>query len=484
MEGFWRWSVDGDRHALGAFLAVRGIAVVLTIAFVSLAPQLRGLVGSNGILPLADRFPPLHGRDRLRIAHALPTLCWWLRSDRSVVTLAWVGAAASALAAIGIAPVPCLIVGYVAYLSLGRACDEFLSYQWDALILESTVVAVLLSPLDLTAFAPTPVPSPALWLGWLLLFRLMFGSGWVKLASGDPTWRSLDALGYHYETQPLPTPPAWYAHRLPRPLQRGATAAALGIELGVPFLIAGPRGLQAIAAAAFVGLMIVIQATGNFAFFNLNAIALSLLLLDDSALAFVPLPVARGTVLPELASALVVTPLALLAGCALAKQLAPGWRVPRRVGRALSVASRYGLVAAYGLFAVMTTERPEIVIEGSDDGRTWIELHPRWKPGEPATGPRFVAPHQPRLDWQLWFAALSPGVRPWVLALLLRVLEGSPAVMRFFAPGTRVPRMVRAQLYRYRFADAETRARTGAWWTRELLGEYVPAIALRAAVEA
>ena len=345
-------------------------------------------------------------------------------------------------------------------------------------------VAVLLSPLDLTAFAPTPVPSPALWLGWLLLFRLMFGSGWVKLASGDPTWRSLDALGYHYETQPLPTPPAWYAHRLPRPLQRGATAAALGIELGVPFLIAGPRGLQAIAAAAFVGLMIVVQATGNFAFFNLNAIALSLLLLDDSALAFVPLPVARGTVLPELASALVVTPLALLAGCALAKQLAPGWRVPRRVGRALSVASRYGLVAAYGLFAVMTPERPEIVIEGSDDGRTWIELHPRWKPGEPATGPRFVAPHQPRLDWQLWFAALSPGVRPWVLALLLRVLEGSPAVMRFFAPGTRVPRMVRAQLYRYRFADAETRARTGAWWTRELLGEYVPAIALRAAVEA
>jgi hypothetical protein len=137
-------------------------------------------------------------------------------------------------------------------------------------------------------------------------------------------------------------------------------------------------------------------------------------------------------------------------------------------------------VNRYGLFAVMTTRRPEIVVEGSDDGRTWRPYEFRWKPGDLRLRPRFVAPHQPRLDWQMWFAALDTcEENPWLVNFLARLLQGEPAVLHLirsnpFPAGP--PRFVRALLYDYHFADRETRRRTGAWWRRELLGPYCPVV--------
>ena len=132
----------------------------------------------------------------------------------------------------------------------------------------------------------------------------------------------------------------------------------------------------------------------------------------------------------------------------------------------------------------MTRRGPEIVIEGSDDGSAWLPYEFKAKPGDLRRRPGFVAPHQPRLDWQLWFAALDyPVCDPWVTRLCVRLLQGSPEVVGLFASNPfpdHPPRFVRALLYDYRFTRSTTRTDTGRWWSRTLVGDYVPAIALRA----
>jgi hypothetical protein len=143
------------------------------------------------------------------------------------------------------------------------------------------------------------------------------------------------------------------------------------------------------------------------------------------------------------------------------------------------------IVNGYGLFAVMTTSRPEIIMEGSADGRSWVLYEFRYKPGDPGRRPPFVAPHQPRLDWQMWFAALGGYQRtPWVESFQARLLEGSPEVLGLLAenpfPG-RPPRYVRATLWSYRFTSPEERRSSGEWWRREILGAYSPVVSLASA---
>jgi hypothetical protein len=138
---------------------------------------------------------------------------------------------------------------------------------------------------------------------------------------------------------------------------------------------------------------------------------------------------------------------------------------------------------SYGLFAVMTTTRPEIIIEGSDDGVHWLPYEFKYKPGDVRRRPRFVEPHQPRLDWQMWFAALSDYRRnPWLVNFCVRLLQGSPSVLALLEhnPFPNVPpRFIRAVEYDYHFTDFAARRKTGAWWRRQRVGEYLPPISLR-----
>ena len=485
-----------DTYAVSRWLFVRLLALVYFFAFWSLALQITALVGSDGILPAREYMTALRlfaddhqiGINRF---HLWPTLCWFGTSDRFLQLLCVGGVAMAALLLlVGVAPALLLLLLWVDYLSLSLVCRDFLSFQWDALLLETGLLAVVFAPAGLRDRLDRAADPPrvARWLLWWLLFRLMFGSGVVKLASGDPTWRGLTALTVHYETQPLPTPIAWYVALLPAAVHKVCTAIVLGIELAAPWFLFGPRRLRLAASGILAGLQAVIALTGNYAFFNLLSLALIVLLVDDRAFASVSKlsrgritdpPPRRAVPWPSwvLACLTVPTTVVILAG-QLGIEL-PGSAV---IAPLADVVEPSRSVNSYGLFAVMTTTRPEIIVEGSDDGVTWLAYEFKDKPGDMQRALPVVAPFQPRLDWQMWFAALGRYEQErWYQSFCLRLLEGKPAVVGLLARDPfhgKGPKFVRGVLYRYRFSGRDEHRATGAWWIRERLGPYSPPMSL------
>jgi predicted DCC family thiol-disulfide oxidoreductase YuxK len=474
------------------WLFLRALGGVYLIAFTSLRRQVLGLYGSRGIEPIGEWLAHLRagaGRDAYRLA---PSLLWLGSRDRDLVRLCRAGQACSAALMLGVAPRLMTVATWALYLSFVSVGRDFLSFQWDALLLETGLHAALAS-----GRASAQDPSQPSWISaflmrWLL-FRLQFQSGLVKLQSRDPTWRRCTACAYHYETQPLPTRLGWYAFHLPRPVQVISTAAALGIELGAPFLVFAPRRLRKVGFSTMAGLQVLIAASGNYAFFNLLTVVLALWALDDES--FERLPRAHRIDRRERMPSAWIRIAARLVHRTFAGLLAATSAVTfiervsdRPLGKPMARLSRiidpFRSINSYGLFAVMTTTRPEIVIEGSNDRREWREYLFRYKPSRLEDAPRFVAPHQPRLDWQMWFAALGRPPR-WFPVLLARLLEGSPDVLNLLGRNPfseRPPRYVRAVLYEYRMTDLETKKRTGAWWQRKLIGTYFPACTLGEAV--
>jgi hypothetical protein len=470
-------------------LFLRALAIVYLIAFVSLAVQIEGLVGSSGILPVEQLLEWVRSQTGAERYWILPTLCWLSSSDSFLLFLCWGGGFLSLLLSARVAPIVVLPLLWAFYLSLVTVGQVFLGYQWDALLLETGLLAILLAPLGLRPGrdAEPAAPASAVWLLRWLLFRLMLGSGVVKLRSGDEAWRTLTALRVHYETQPLPTWLGWYAHQLPGWFQTFSTAAMFAVELGAPFLIfAGRRGRR-IACGCFVGLQLLIAATGNYGFFNLLTLALCLLLLDDDAL---PrrwrLPVvssAPGPASPRWLRGLLTSAGAtsfLLSLVVMSDTLGLPVPWPRAALSAVDAVSPFRSVNSYGLFAVMTMSRPEIQVEGSADGEVWRPYVFHWKPGDVTRRPAFVAPYQPRLDWQMWFAALGSCEREgWFLRFLDKLLDGSPPVLGLLAENpfpAAPPRMVRATLYDYRFTRMGSPEARSDWWRRKELAPYCPVV--------
>lgn len=478
---------------------VRALGVVYLIAFLSLRVQLLGLFGGAGILPIGELMTALAERFGGARWDLLPTLLWLGASDATLLRLCDVGIALAALAAAGIAVGPSLLALWALYLSFVTTGRVFLSFQWDMLLLETGLLAVFIAPWSLRPrLAAMREPSRlGVWLLRWLLFRLMFASGVVKLLHDDPampTWHDLTALAYHYETQCLPPWTAWYAHHLPLWWHRVSCALMFVIELAMPFLIFGPRAARLVAAVAFIGFQLLIVATGNYTFFNWLTMALALLLCDDRALAAIlPGRIGRAAASPlprppvgrlRTAFGVPLMLLLLLASTAtFARQMGGTEVLPAFARPLLQRLAPFRSVNGYGLFARMTTVRNEIVIEGSDDGTTWLPYEMPWKPGDVRRRPTFVAPHQPRLDWQMWFAALTPyraNPEQWFARLLGTLLEGEPSVLALFATNpfpTAPPRFIRAVVWEYHFSAPDDGS--GAWWRREWRGVYAPAIQRR-----
>ncbi|HPA17280.1 MAG TPA: lipase maturation factor family protein [Verrucomicrobiae bacterium] len=488
---FRRWRAAAHGYRRSSVLFLRGLGLIYAIAFASLWVQVDGLAGTRGILPITQMLEAVRAQFGDRGPAIFPTLCWWWNSDAALQAMCIAGVALGIIASVGLCPALCLAILWILYLSLCVAGGVLMNFQWDALLLETGFLAIWLAPLSLHhPLRSRWVPSPtALFLLRWLLFRLMFLSGAVKLLSGDAAWWHLTALDVHYETQPLPNPISWYAHQLPAWFDRICVLVMFLIELGAPFLIFGPRPARRAAGAAIVALMLLIFVTGNYTFFNMLTASLCLTLIDDRALRlFARAPITpRSAHRPTLWPPWVVGPIGallfLLATQEFTARLALPFRWPPFMERLQDALAPFRSINSYGLFPVMTPTRPEIIIEGSRDAIEWRPYEFRWKPGDPKRAPRFVAPHQPRLDWQMWFAALDD-VRhsPWFFRLLGRLIEGSPPVLALlernpFPEGP--PKYIRAELYRYRFTTAAERRNSDEWWHRERLGPYCPVIQLR-----
>jgi predicted DCC family thiol-disulfide oxidoreductase YuxK len=475
---------------------LRTLGVIYLIAFVSLWVQVDGLIGSGGIAPVNQFLPAVHEQLGGGAYSLLPTLCWLNSSNAFLHFLCAGGVVSSLLLIAGVVPVVSLIALFVFYLSLTIAGQAFLSFQWDILLLETGFLAIFLAPWQIwpKRGREPPVSRAALFLLKLLLFKLMLMSGVVKLTSGDDSWGWLDhsfhwsaltALDYHYWSQPLPTVFGWWADKSPEWFKHFSVAFCLVVEIIAPFFIWAPRRPRLIAAGLIVFLQIVIAVTGNYCFFNLLTIALCLLLIDDAAIGRKCATVTdrrygnRLLTYGAIPVIIVALPINVWLIFTAFKPDAP-W--PSPLAAIYGRVEAFRIVNGYGLFRVMTKDRAEIVIEGSTDGIDWLPYEFKWKPGDVKRAPGWCAPHQPRLDWQMWFAALgAPQQNPWFGGLVVRLLQGSRDVSRLLARNPfpdQPPRYIRASFYRYRFTTVEEHRQSGAWWKCQELGEYLPTVSL------
>lgn len=489
------WGRDSlaPSYSVSGWIFPRAMGVVLLSAFLSLWVQIDGLAGSRGILPVAEQLSAAEqhfhkaGGD-LQKWSAMPSLLWFGASDIHLHAWLALGTFASLLLIVGLLPAISAGIAWACYLSFAATVPVFLNFQWDALLLEAGLLAVLYVPWRF--FLTREASEPSRWgrlLVWWLLFRLMFESGVVKLygynADGLNAWLEGTALDFHYFTQPIPLWTSWWAAQFPAWFQRISLLGVFLIELVLPFFIFGPRRMRMVAFWGFALLMGLIMLTGHYGFFNWLTLALCLSLVDDASWpaplrhAFAQaqnrlVPRVQRIILPWLAAILLLpTALSLLMVLRLAP---PAWIAP-----VLAPFASFRSTNSYGLFSVMTTERPEITIEASSDGIAWAPYRFRWKMDASDNSLPFFMPHMPRLDWQMWFAALEyrergqpPG---WIMPLLARLQQRSPEVAGLLAPsaaGELTPRFFRLRLERLEFSEPGERSESGKLWKAEALPAY------------
>ena len=466
------------RFQITEFLFLRALGIIYGFAFGSLSTQILGLMGDHGILHASTTLEAMHQALGRRAYWDAPTLLWLNISDQTMSWCCGLGVFFALLLAVNVLPRLSAALCFVLYLSIASVGQPFTLFQWDALLLETGFLAI---------FSGIP------WLVWVyrfLVFRLMFESGIVKLLSGDPNWENLHALRFHFMTQPLPNPLAWYVHHFQPWLLDSLTGWTLVIELVAPFLLFMPRRIRQVGAKFLIALQLCIALTGNYAYFNLLTLALLIWAFDDQTFKGIAMPLkwlrpslqltfwTRFRALRVVAAG-VLAVVVFLGATQVVSFLAPD--LAGRLSAPLAWTAPFQVVNSYGLFAVMTTTRPEIVFEGSNDQQTWEEYELPYKPGDVHRGLPVIAPLQPRLDWQLWFAALSnERQEPWVGVVALRLLQGEPQVVRLFSnvPFQSPPRYIRAQRYLYWFTTSQERVQTGNLWNRRPIGPYLPTLSL------
>ena len=472
---------SAPEYWLGRLVLERGAGVVYLLAFVAAAAQFRALIGEHGMQPV-PRF--LAGQSFWRT----PSLFHLRYSDRLFSAVSWFGAALSVAIVAGAAdavPLWAAMVMWLTlwalYLSIVNVGQTWYAFGWESLLLESGFLMIFLGN---DRVAP---PLLTLWMARLLLFRVEFGAGLIKMR-GDPCWRDLTCLYYHHETQPMPGPLSWFFHHLPKPLHRIEVAGNHFSQLVVPFGLFAPQPVASIAAAIIVVTQLWLVASGNFAWLNWVTILLACSTIDDSSItALLGVPTHSAFSTPPLWFA------GLVVGFAAAVLFMSYWPVRNMLSsrqRMNMSFNSFHLVNTYGAFGSIGRIRREVVIEGTDEARltdqtVWKEYEFKGKPGAARRLPRQWAPYHLRLDWLMWFAAISPGyAQPWLTPFLQRLLRNDRPTLRLLRHNPfpdSPPRYVRARLYEYRFTTPAELRRERAWWHRTLIGGYVRPMALPAA---
>jgi hypothetical protein len=472
---------------LTRFVILRLLGVVYVVAFLVAARQALPLFGHDGLLP-ADRYLGRlaeHFGSRGAAALEMPSLFWLGISDGALLAAAWLGVALAALVAAGFANALLLLGLWALYMSFVHVGQDWYGYGWEIQLLETGFLAVFLCPLlDARPFPRRPPPTAVIWLFRWLIVRIMLGAGLIKLR-GDPCWRDLTCLYYHYETQPLPNPLSRWFHLRPHWFQKAGVVFNHVAELVAPWFVAWPRVARLAAGGVMLAFQVTLILSGNLSFLNWLTIVPILACFDDGLLRHV-LPAhlveraARAAAEAEPSRAYqaavwgLVAVVALLSVGPVRNLLSPGQRMNTSF-------DRLALVNTYGAFGSVGRLRPEIVFEGTrdaspSDAGEWRAYEFPCKPGEVARRPCVVAPYQYRLDWQIWFAAMStPENYPWTLHLVWKLLHNDPGALGLLANDPfreAPPRWIRARLYRYEFTPRDDPS--GAWWTRTLVRDWLP----------
>src|SRR5215831_17797059 len=482
-----RFFALGNSYWLTRFVILRLLGFVYAFAFLVAANQLVPLIGERGLTPATHFLNAIQPQLGSRSAGMLrvPTLFWFGISDNALLIFPWLGFALSLVVLGGCANVILLAVLWAMYMSIVHIGQIWYGYGWEIQLLETGFLSIFLCPLlDGRPFPKCRPPLLVLWLFRWLGFRIMIGAGLIKLR-GDPCWRDLTCMVYHYETQPIPSPISRYLHFAPLWFHKLETFWNHFTELVVPWFSFGPRTARHIAGALLVLFQVFLIISGNLSFLNYLTIIPFLACFDDTLLRY-------------------VLPKRLVAHAEKAAQESEPSRINNTIAFALSILvaflsiapvtnlisrrqmmntafNRFDLVNTYGAFGTVGRERDEIIFEGTDDtvitGDTkWQEYEFKAKPGDPDRRPAFIAPYQPRIDWQIWFAAMStPAEYPWTFHFVWKLLHNDPNTLSLLANNpfpNAPPKYIRARLYRYEFAPLGEKG----WWKREPIGEWLPAL--------
>jgi hypothetical protein len=472
-----------DDYWLARALFQRALAAMYFIAFLVALNQFRPLLGERGLLPVPEFV------SRIRFLDA-PSIFHWRYSDRLLVAASLSGLALSAAAVLGLTDlVPTAVamlvwlVLWALYLSIVNVGQTFYAFGWESLLCETGFLAIFLGN------AQVAPPITLVYLLRWLVFRVEFGAGLIKMR-GDDCWRDLTCLYYHHETQPMPNPLSWYFHHLPKRAHRVEVLGNHFAQLVAPVFLFAPQPISSVAGLIVLGTQGWLVLSGNFAWLNWITMTLAIMSLDDNVLG-VAFSAVRPTVAPEAgmglafgALVLAVTALIVVLSYRPARNL-----LSRRQLMNYSF-DPFHIVGTYGAFGSVTKERDEVIVEGTAEAvltaeTTWREYEFKGKPGDLRRRPPQVAPYHLRLDWLMWFAAMSsPMYHEWFVPFVLKLLMADRPTLRLLRrdpfAGER-PRFVRARLYRYRFTTPAERRENGAWWHRELLGDYLPPVSLRSA---
>lgn len=466
-------------YRLARFVIERGLGAIYLLAFVCVLNQFPALLGERGLLPVPRLLRGLRFRDE-------PTLFRLHYSDHLLRVVGWAGVLLAGALVLGLPqtgplwlPMLAWLILWLLYVSIVNVGQRFYSFGWESLLLEAGFLAIFLGN------ASTAPPLVVLLLFRWLVFRVELGAGLIKLR-GDRCWRELTCMDFHHETQPMPGPLSWYFHRLPRRLHRIEVLGNYAAQLVAPFMLFLPQPVAAVGSLLIIATQAYLIVSGNYAWLNALTLVIAFAGLPDSWIGrLVPGSVSEASFLPL--PYWFVACVLLLAGTVAVLSY---WPVRNLIGpyqRMNYSFNRLHLVNTYGAFGSVTRQRHEVVLEGTDsvvlsNSAVWREYEFRGKPGDPRRRPPQFAPYHLRLDWLMWFAALSPRyAEDWLLPLVRQLLQNDPAVTRLLRrtpfPAT-PPHWIRGQLYHYRFTTWAERRATGAWWVRELVANYFPPVTL------
>ena len=484
------------------WLFLRALGCIYFSAFFSLAFQIRGLIGPNGILPANDYLQAvIHTFGHLRGIWFAPTVLWFSSGPHILMALCWAGMGASLLLVLNLWPRGMLAICFVCFLSFVSSAQDFSGYQSDGMLLEAGFIALFFAPPRMRPRFGQGSPPP--WASLFLLqwewFRIYFESGVAKITSGDPQWRHFTAMDEYYQNGPLPTWIGWYFQHLPHWFHASTALATLALEWVLVWMLFLPRRWRIVCFFIVTPWELVVIFTANYTFLNYLVLTLGVLLLDDEfLLRFLPQGWKRSfardnpsehiktEISDGLRYQLKLAKRSLIGGVfawmfyATVAELI--WMVaPLPVPTSPVVALEPLRIAnRYGLFGVMTRGRYEIEFQGSDDGKTWVAYPFRYKPQDPAKPPGIYAPYQPRFDWNLWFASLGSWREyPLVSRTEIRLLSNDSDVLNLFKKNPfpeKPPRQVRAVLWQYWFTTMAEKRTQGRWWRRQFLGLYAPTI--------